>query len=58
MSRFRERDGRSDVAHVVRDVLDVEPLAAGLPPPAKIQRVGDQATRSELLARPEVLATV
>src|SRR5262245_58014188 len=58
LARGRERDDGLDVADVVGEVLDVEPLAVRLAAPAEIAGIDRQTVRRELLRRPAVVPAV
>ena len=53
-----DHDHAADVGGILGDVLDVEPLALGLPPAAKVDGVDREAARRELFRCPGVLPAV
>ena len=58
VARFREFHDLGDVAHIVRNVLDIEALALGLSAAAQIERVDGEPGLHELLGRPDILTAV
>ena len=56
--RFRDPHGAGHVAHIVRDVLDIESLAFRFAAAAQIERVHGEPGLHKLLRRPDILPAV